>query len=85
MDGSRARAARRVIVGAMGDRIHQVDLRVSKSIAIGRTQLRPMVSIYNLFNANPVLSYSNRYDRAWPAPTAILTARFVDIGVQVDF
>jgi hypothetical protein len=68
-----------------GDRIYQVDLRFTKTVRIGRTVLRPMVSVYNLLNANPVLSYSNRYGSSWPAPTAILTARFADVGVQVDF
>jgi hypothetical protein len=68
-----------------GDRIYQVDIRFSKTIRAGRTVFRPMVSIYNLLNANPVLSYNNRYGPSWPAPTAILTARFADVGVQVDF
>jgi hypothetical protein len=44
-----------------------------------------MVSVYNLLNANPVLSYNNRYGPSWPSPTAVLTARFADVGVQVDF
>jgi hypothetical protein len=68
-----------------GDRIYQVDIRFSKTVRAGRTTIRPMVSVYNLLNANPVLSYNNRYGPSWPAPTAILTARFADVGVQVDF
>jgi hypothetical protein len=43
------------------------------------------VSIYNLFNANPVQTYNTTYGAAWLSPTVILQARFVDIGVQVDF
>jgi hypothetical protein len=68
-----------------GDRIYQVDIRLTKTISVGRTVIRPMLSVYNLLNANPVLSYNNRYGPSWPAPTAILTARFADVGVQVDF
>jgi hypothetical protein len=68
-----------------GDRIYQLDVRFTKTIRVGRTAIRPMMSIYNLLNANPVLSYNNRYGPSWPAPTAILTARFADVGVQVDF
>jgi hypothetical protein len=68
-----------------GDRLYQVDIRFNKAVRVGRTVIRPMVSVYNLLNANPVLSYNNRYGPAWPAPTAILTARFADFGVQVDF
>ena len=41
-----------------GDRIYQVDIRFSKTMRAGRTAIRPMVSIYNLLNANPVLSYN---------------------------
>jgi hypothetical protein len=68
-----------------GDRINQVDIRFGKTIQVGRTAIRPMMSVYNLLNANPVLSYNSRYGPAWMAPLAILTARFADVGVQVDF
>ena len=68
-----------------GDRINQVDLRVSKTMRVGRVSVRPTVSVYNLLNASPVLQYNNRYNASWPAPTTILMARFVDFGVQVDF
>jgi hypothetical protein len=68
-----------------GDRIYQTDLRLSKVIRSGRTVIRPTVSIYNLFNANPVQTYNNTFGPAWLAPTVILQSRFVDLGVQVDF
>ena len=68
-----------------GDRINQLDLRVSRTIRAGRTTIRPTISIYNLLNANPVLQYNNRYNATWPAPNTVLTARFADVGVQVDF
>jgi len=68
-----------------GDRVYQTDLRFSKQIRYGTTTIRPTVSIYNLFNANPVQTYVNTYGATWLNPTVILQARFVDIGVQVDF
>jgi hypothetical protein len=68
-----------------GDRIYQTDLRISKAFRTGGTVVRPTVSIYNLFNANPVQTYNNTYGAAWLSPTVILQARFIDIGVQVDF
>ena len=68
-----------------GDRVYQTDLRFSRTIRTGGTTIRPTVSIYNLFNANPVQTYSNTYGSAWLAPTVILQSRFVDMGVQVDF
>jgi hypothetical protein len=68
-----------------GDRIYQTDLRVSKAFRSGGTVIRPTVSIYNLFNANPIQTYNVNYGSAWLSPTVIMQARFVDIGVQVDF
>jgi Carboxypeptidase regulatory-like domain len=68
-----------------GEWIYQVDVRFSRTIRRGRLAIRPMVSVYNLLNASPVLQYSNRFNANWPAPTAILTARFADFGVQIDF
>jgi hypothetical protein len=68
-----------------GDRIYQTDLRISKAFRSGGTVIRPTVSIYNLFNANPVQTYNTNYGSAWLSPTVIMQARFVDIGVQVDF
>jgi hypothetical protein len=68
-----------------GDRVHQIDVRFSKTMTVGRTVIRPAVSVYNLLNGNTVLQYSNAFGPSWPEPTAILNARFADIGVQVDF
>ena len=68
-----------------GDRIYQTDLRFTRVFRSGRTTIRPTVSIYNLFNANPVQTYNQTFGPAWLAPTVILQSRFVDIGVQVDF
>ena len=68
-----------------GDRIYQTDIRISRVIRSGRTTIRPTVSIYNLFNANPVQTYNTTFGPAWLSPTTIMQARFVDIGVQVDF
>ncbi|HLG59070.1 MAG TPA: TonB-dependent receptor [Vicinamibacterales bacterium] len=68
-----------------GDRIYQTDLRISKAWRAGRTSVRPTLSIYNLFNANPVQTYNTTYGAAWLSPTVILQSRFVDLGVQVDF
>jgi len=73
-------------VGSLyGDRVYQTDLRFSKQIRYGSTSIRPTVSIYNLFNANPVQTYNNTYGATWLNPTVILQARFIDIGIQIDF
>ncbi len=69
-----------------GDRIYQTDIRFNKMIKSGRTVIRPTVSIYNLFNANPIQTYATTYTpTGWLAPTVILNPRFMDFGVQIDF
>ncbi|HEY1301995.1 MAG TPA: carboxypeptidase regulatory-like domain-containing protein [Vicinamibacterales bacterium] len=68
-----------------GDRVYQTDLRFSRTIHTGKTTVRPTVSIYNLFNANPIQTYTTTYGPAWLAPQVILQSRFVDLGVQLDF
>ncbi len=70
------------------DRIYQTDIRVTKNFRYRATTIRPTVSVYNLFNANPTNTnnaYTARYGPAWLAPTVILTPRFVDFGLQIDF
>ena len=68
-----------------GDRIYQTDVRFNKTIKAGRTSIRPTISIYNLFNANPIQTYTTTFGAAWLAPTVILNPRFMDFGVQIDF
>jgi hypothetical protein len=68
-----------------GDRIYQTDVRFSRNFRSGRMLVRPTVSIYNLFNANPIQTYNNTFGSAWLAPTVIMQGRFADIGLQVEF
>ena len=74
------------------DRIYQTDIRLTKTIRYRATTIRPTVSAYNLFNSNKTntnnaftTTYTNTPTNAWLAPTVILTPRFVDFGVQIDF
>jgi hypothetical protein len=70
------------------DRIYQTDIRFTKTIKYRATVIRPTFSVFNLFNANPTNTnnaYQATYGAAWLAPTVIMTPRFADIGVQIDF
>jgi hypothetical protein len=70
------------------DRIYQTDVRFSKAVRYRATTIRPTVNIFNMFNANPTNTfnaYTATYGPAWLAPTVIMTPRFVDFGVQIDF
>jgi hypothetical protein len=68
-----------------GDRINQVDLRFAKRLTFGRTKTLVGLDLYNVFNANPTLSYNQAFAANWPRPTDILLSRFVRFNVTVDF
>ena len=69
-----------------GDRVNQLDLRVAKSVNLaGGGRIQPTLAFYNLFNANPALTWSTRFGPNWLTPTRILQGRMVKVGVQMDF
>jgi hypothetical protein len=68
-----------------GDRLNQVDFRVTKILQIGSAKVQGMFDLYNLFNASPALSVQTRFGPAWQQPTQILIGRLAKFGVQVDF
>jgi 3-methyladenine DNA glycosylase/8-oxoguanine DNA glycosylase len=70
--------------GEHGERLHQVDLRVSKLLNFAGTRTRLNVDVYNALNSSAVLSQNNTFD-AWQTPLEILVARFYKFSVQVDF
>ena len=68
-----------------GDRVNQLDGRVSKTFKFGHRRLEGWVDAYNLLNANPVLTYNSRYGAAWLTPQAVLPGRLFKFGGQFDF
>ena len=71
-----------------GERMYQVDVRFSKRFAVGGARLQAQVDLYNMLNGNFVLAQNNTYGTtgaSWLVPTAILSARLLKFGVQVDF
>jgi len=72
-----------------GDRLNQLDFRVSKVFKISRTRTLINFDFFNLMNANPVLtenaSYSPFPPNPWRTPLSILQSRFFKFGVQFDF
>jgi hypothetical protein len=67
-----------------GDRIHQVDMRVSKLLHFGGTKARANLDVYNALNSSAVLTENTTYTD-WLRPTEILIARFFKFSVQFDF
>ncbi len=71
-----------------GDYVRQVDMRVGKILRFGRTRTLVGVDIYNLFNANPGLTYQQAFVGAgptWYNPTTLLMPRFVRFNITTDF
>ena len=67
-----------------GERVNQLDIRLGKAITVGRLRATPSLDIYNVFNANPVLTVSPAY-ATWQRPQSILNARFLKLVLQMDF
>jgi len=70
-----------------GDRVNEVDLKLAKVLRFGRTKSNVGIDIYNLFNANPVLTYNQAFAPGgrWLVPTSVLSARFAKLSASIDF
>jgi len=64
---------------------NQIDFRVSRRFVLGNSRIEPQFNIFNLTNANDVVSQTTRYGAAWQNVTGVLPPRMVKLGVQVDF
>ncbi|MGH9146499.1 MAG: hypothetical protein ACRD1Q_07305, partial [Vicinamibacterales bacterium] len=68
------------------DRVTQFDLSLTKSFRLDRgIEVRPEVGLFNLFNANPVLTQTNAYGSALNNAVAILEPRLIRLGLYVKF
>jgi hypothetical protein len=66
------------------DRVNQLDLTISRALVFGKIRVAPEVSLFNMLNANPVLSEST----AWPnvgTPLRILDGRLIRFQAQLRF
>jgi hypothetical protein len=71
------------------DRVNQMDVRVAKTVKVGRSRIQGMFDVYNVFNASAVLSLNTAYApppaTSWLRPLSILPGRLAKFGVQFDF
>jgi hypothetical protein len=67
-----------------GERLNQLDVRVTKIIKYNRVRTSLGVDLYNLLNANPVLTESKAFG-TFRRPQKILGARFVELVLKTDF
>ena len=70
---------------AYNDRVSQLDLTLSKSFRQAGVDVRPELSLFNLFNANPVLTQINAYGPALGNVLTILNPRVLRVGLTVRF
>jgi hypothetical protein len=68
-----------------GDRLNQLDFRLSKIVKAGRTKIQGNFDLYNALNASPVLLLNTTYGTNWEQPTQILPGRLFKFGAQVSF
>jgi hypothetical protein len=72
-----------------GERVSQLDVRVTKVLRFGRARVVAGIDLYNAFNASDFLTYSTSYallasDRP-VLPTSVITPRVLSIGADVSF
>jgi hypothetical protein len=68
------------------DTVNQLDFSVMKNFRVGHgVDLRPDVSLFNLLNANPVLTQTNTFGSALGNALTILAPRMVRLGLMVKF
>ena len=70
---------------SFGDRINQVDVRLTKGVRVGRYRMDIMADFYNAFNKAPVLTYTTAYGPTWLAPQTILQSAFLKLGGRFTF
>jgi len=67
------------------DRVNQLDVTLSKSFRHSGVDIRPELSLFNLFNSNAVLAQTNAYGPALGNVTTILNARLVRLGLTIKY
>ena len=70
-----------------GDRLNQLDLRVGKIFAFGRSRTTIALDVYNTLNSSAVLTYSNTFvpGGTWLQPLTIMTPRFFKVTAELLF
>jgi hypothetical protein len=64
---------------------NQIDFRVSRRFRMGTARVEPQFNVYNLTNANDVLTMVTRFGPDWQNRPNVLPARLIKLGLQIDF
>jgi hypothetical protein len=68
-----------------GDRVTQLDFRVSRILRFGKTRATVGLDVYNVTNSSVALTYNNTYGTTWLRPTTFMPARFAKFTGQFNF
>jgi hypothetical protein len=68
-----------------GDRLNQIDLRLTKIVNVGRGRLDLNVDFFNAFNSDAVITEISAFGPAFRRPTTVIQPRFVKFGARWDF
>ena len=68
------------------NRRNQLDLRLSKSIAL-TSKLRSSwnLDVFNVSNNDSIVSLQTAYGPSWLKPTKVLDSRLIEISGRIDF
>jgi hypothetical protein len=67
------------------DTVNQTDFSITKSFRRGTYEVRPELSVFNLFNSNAVLTQTNTFGPALGNAISILPQRMARLGLTVKF
>jgi len=86
LSGSAANTTVNIVdAGTMyGERSNSMQLRVAKILRVRQTRATASLDLYNVFNANPVLSLNSAF-ATWQRPLSILNARWAKLVLQFEF
>ena len=68
-----------------GDRLNQIDLRLTKIVNVGKGRVDLNVDFYNAFNSDAVITEISAFGPAFRRPTTVIQPRFVKFAARWDF
>jgi hypothetical protein len=68
-----------------GDRLNQIDLRLTKIVNVGHGRVDLNVDFYNAFNSDAVTLENGAFGPAWRLPLTVIQPRFVKFAARWDF
>jgi hypothetical protein len=85
IQGGGAAGASTAAATVFDERLNQTDLRLLKSIRMGRGKVQATFDVYNVFNARTPQGIINTIGVSYFRPTALLGGRLFKFGAQVDW